>query len=308
MAADLTQALRTTRATPPAAQPPAKRNTVFDLLVAKEADFELALPKHMSVKKFLRVALTTIRTVRGLADCDFPSIMAAMMMSAQLGLEPGGVLGEAYFVPFGKQVTFIPGYRGLMKLARNSGLIANIYAQEVYEGDELIIAYGLLRDLVHIPAFREDNGPKTLTHVYAVAHYKEPGVPPAFIILTRAQVDETRKRSKTNKDTTPWATDYIAMAQKTAIRRLCKWLPQTSEEEGLRLAKAAAMDEVVSEPGMTFDNFDFSNLGSDPIEGNATDVTPPANKETGEIPRDPTAEEIATAAANEERVRAQGNG
>jgi len=36
----------------------------------------------------------------------------------------------------------------------------------------------------------------------------------------------------------PWNTHYVEMALKTALRRLCKWLPQTVE-----MARAQELDE-----------------------------------------------------------------
>ena len=44
----------------------------------------------------------------------------------------------------------------------------------------------------------------------------------------QAQVDQIRKRSKASGNG-PWVTDYDEMARKTAVRRLCKYLPLSVE-------------------------------------------------------------------------------
>jgi hypothetical protein len=67
-----------------------------------------------------------------------------------LGLEVG-LMGEAHLVPFGSQCQLIPGYQGLMKLARNSGIVQDIYGHEVRINDKFDIVLGLNRSLVHEP-------------------------------------------------------------------------------------------------------------------------------------------------------------
>ena len=56
-----------------------------------------------------------------------------------MGLEPNDPRGLAYLVPFndskrGKIVTFIIGYKGLLDLARRSGMVSSINAFAVFEG------------------------------------------------------------------------------------------------------------------------------------------------------------------------------
>jgi recombination protein RecT len=60
-------------------------------------------------------------------------------------------MGEAYLVPYKETCQLIPGYQGLMKLARNSGLVEDIYAHEVRAKDRFEMTLGLERDLIHEP-------------------------------------------------------------------------------------------------------------------------------------------------------------
>ena len=76
-----------------------------------------ALPRHLSPDRIVRVALTAFRLNPKLADVDPRNVFAAVIQSSQLGLEVG-LMGEAHLVPFGSQCQLIPGYQGLMKLAR----------------------------------------------------------------------------------------------------------------------------------------------------------------------------------------------
>jgi phage RecT family recombinase len=77
-----------------------------------------------------RLALTSLRTVRGLAECTPASIMACVMTASQLGLEPG-VLGSCYLIPRKGEATFLIGYQGLLDLIRRSGKVTSIASRVV---------------------------------------------------------------------------------------------------------------------------------------------------------------------------------
>ena len=111
--------------------------TVRTALEAIKGQLALALPKHITADRLLRVVMTQVQRTPALLECERTSLYAAVMTAAQLGLEPDGVLGHGYLVPFKsrgvQKVQFIPGYKGLIALARNSGEVSSIQAQPVYE-------------------------------------------------------------------------------------------------------------------------------------------------------------------------------
>lgn len=209
-------ALARRKETPPAG------NDLRGLINAQSGEIGRALTgTALNPDRFTRVALTVVRQNAGLQRCRPESLLGALMTCAQLGLEPGP-LGEAYLVPYGDQVTFIPGYRGLIKLAWNSGQLKNISARVVYANDEFTYSYGLSPDLRHVPTTGDPGKP---THVYAAATLLNGGA--EFEVMTVGQVEGIRKRSKASKSG-PWVTDWEAMARKTAVRQLVKWLPMTT--------------------------------------------------------------------------------
>ena len=77
-----------------------KEKTIFDVIERGKSQFAAALPKHLSSERFVRIAITSIRQNPGLAPCTQESLLGALMTVAQLGLEPGGVLGQCYLIPF----------------------------------------------------------------------------------------------------------------------------------------------------------------------------------------------------------------
>jgi recombination protein RecT len=207
--------------------------TVAGLIEQLRPQIERALPNTMSADRFARIVLTTLRTSPNLAKCNPHSLMAACMLSAQLGLEPGP-LGHAYFVPFGKEVTFIIGYRGMLDLARRSGDIRSIEAREVCANDKFEYAFGLEPKLTHVPATGDRGEP---THYYGIAKFTDDSY--YFEVLSKEDVDGYRKRSRAS-GSGPWVTDYSAMARKTVIRRMAPYLPLSPEA-----ARAVASDEGV---------------------------------------------------------------
>ena len=48
------------------------------------------------------------------------------MRCAQLGLEPGSGMGQAYLIPFKDECQFIIGYRGLLNLVYRSGHLRSL--------------------------------------------------------------------------------------------------------------------------------------------------------------------------------------
>lgn len=205
--------------------------------------------------RFLRVALTELRTKPELLNCTRESVLGGLMLCAQLGLEPGGPLGHAYLVPFKNrktgriEATFILGYKGIIALARRSGHIESIVARAVFEHDDFTYEFGLDEKLVHRPKLDGDRGQPFA--YYAVARYVGGGH--NFVVLSKSDVDRYRARSRA-KDSGPWITDYEAMALKTCVRRLAAWLPLTVEA-----ATAVDADESVAR-GIDVDASELASL------------------------------------------------
>lgn len=194
-----------------------------------------ALPKHISPERIGRIALTAIRSNPQLAQCTPQSFLGSLLQASQLGLEVNTPLGQAYLIPFKDVCTLVVGYQGMMDLARRSGMVKAIYAYAVREADLFNYELGLEPKLQHVPNDEaEDRG--DITHVYAVARLSDGE--PIFTVLTRREVEKFRARSRA-ANSGPWVTDYEAMALKTAIRRIFKWLPKSAE-----MALATTIDEA----------------------------------------------------------------
>lgn len=222
-----------------------KEDPVASLIEKLKPQMALALPKHLNPERMGRIMLTELRRVPKLAECGKESLLGALMMCSQLGLEPGNGLGHAYLLPFerrakvsgqwqtvGVDCQLIIGYRGMIDIARRSGQIVSLAARAVHKNDHFAYRLGLDETIEHTPAEGERG---ELTHVYAVAKLKDGGV--QFEVMSRHDVEKVRLQSKA-KDNGPWSTHFDEMAKKTAIRRLFKYLPVSIE-----MQRAVTIDE-----------------------------------------------------------------
>lgn len=210
-----------------------KAETIRKLLETSKPQIALALPRHLSADRMLRIAMTSVRRTPALLSCTPQSLVGAVIQAAQLGLEPDGVLGHAYLVPYKDTCQLIVGYKGYIDLARRSGQISTIYARVVYAKDQFDYSFGLNETLEHIPS--RDPQPGDIVFAYAVIKMKDGGI--QFDVMNKREIDAIRERSASKNDG-PWVTDYAEMAKKTVLRRVCKMAPLSVE-----VARAVALDE-----------------------------------------------------------------
>ena len=200
-----------------------------------------ALPKSagMSPERLSRITLTTIKTNPKLLECSIESLLGAVLQSAQLSLEPN-LLGSCYFIPYKGQVSFQIGYKGLIDLVTRKGEVLTIVAKEVRQGDVFHYEYGRNEDLKHIPAPHDQRG--EITHFYAYAHLKNGAF--TFDVMHVSEIEQVRDEHsqayKWDNKGSIWVKHYEAMAKKTVIKRLIKYLPISVETQN-----AVAHDETV---------------------------------------------------------------
>lgn len=215
----------------------------------READLWSALPDHVKPERFKRNMVNLFMQKPEMLHYDPRAVFCEVSKAAALGLLLDPQLGEAYIVPVwnGKAGGKVPelrcGYRGIMKLARQSDEITNLYPGEVRENDAFVWKEGSNKQLVHEPETKKPRG--RATHYYAVVHYKD-GTHD-FEVMDMEQLHDIRERSDSWKafqagkiKSSPWATDEGEMCKKTVLRRLLKRVPQSPElSEALGMENAA---------------------------------------------------------------------
>ena len=197
--------------------------------------FEVALPRHLTPERFIRVATTALLKTPQLADCNQASFFECLLALASHGLEPDG--RRAHLIPFRNNKAqrtdcqLIIDYKGLVELAKRSGNVATIHADIVCDGDQFIWNKGRVEK--HEIDFRSPRG--KMFAAYAMCVMKD-GSEQA-VCLQKEEIDAVRKQSRAGTSG-PWKTHYEEMAKKTAFRRLSKWLTLSPE-----FMNAVALDD-----------------------------------------------------------------
>lgn len=223
--------------------------TLMNQIKMMENQFQLAMPRGAEAAQLVRDALTLLRQTPGLANCSPQSVLGALMTCAQLGLRPG-VLGHAWLLPFKNyksgqmEAQLVIGYQGLIELAHRSGSIQSISARTVYENDTFDVDYGLSDNLIHKPTIFGDKGDPIA--YYAVV--KLIGGGHAFYVMNQQEMLSYRDRNAMAKTRDgrvvgPWADHFEAMAHKTVIRQLSKWMPKATEfAQGINADNSVRVD------------------------------------------------------------------
>jgi recombination protein RecT len=189
-------------------------------------DLHDALPPQIPVEKFIRTTLTAVQMNSDLLGADRKSLLGSTMRAAQDGLLCDG--REAALVIFntkeGKKVQYMPMVGGILKKIRNSGELASISAQVVYDKDEFNYELGDNESITHRPFLGADRGQQIA--VYAVAKTKDGAI--YREVMSVADVEKVRAASRAGKFG-PWVEWWDEMAKKTVIRRMAKRLPSSAD-------------------------------------------------------------------------------
>ena len=222
----------------------------------KEAIID-SLPDHFkNYGRMVGSVINAISTTESIAKCDPDSVFISILKAFRLGIEPNSPLGEGYLVPFKGKAQFMPGYRGLIKLARQSGQIMEVYARAVHKNDEFEVIEGSdERRIIHKPDYFSQRG--EVLGYYAVFKLTEGGKD--FEVMSKADVDDIRKRSKSGNNG-PWVTDYDEMAKKTVMKRLLKRAPMSID------AKMAIQDDHAVAMGEEQDTSDVIDILGGEVE------------------------------------------
>ena len=182
-----------------------------------------ALPADFNIPRFIQNSVALLNGNDVLAkfakENGTAQIKAGLIRGAFLGLD--FLNSEAYLVPYGKTLNFMPSYTGMMKLVEKYSTrpIKSIYAKTVRQGD----------------SFSEEiiNGEPTINYkampfngndvigVFAICQFADGGI--VYEVMSKADVEQCRKSSKA-KNSPAWQMYWEQMAKKTVLRRLCKSL------------------------------------------------------------------------------------
>lgn len=185
----------------------------------------MALPRHLSADRMLRLALTCFSTTPKLRECSLKSILSSVVVASQIGLEPG-VAGQGYLIPYKGTCTFVPGWQGLVGLLNNSGR-ATAWTGSVFEGDEWEFELGSRPRCKHTPGPNFGDVDK-LIWVYAcgkVNGSEQPVVEAWPVSRVRKHRDRYNKVGNAHYS----FTNFEMYARKVVLLQVLKYMPRSIE-------------------------------------------------------------------------------
>lgn len=255
----------------------APRLSVRQQIDQLKPEFAKTLPKHIEPDAFVRTVHTAIQLNPDLLNCNPRSLFAACMKAAADGLIIDG--REAALVirnvkvskkgekdAWEKHAIYQPMVQGLMKLARNSGEIASIVSHVVYQNDTFSYVLGDEERIEHAPAaFDKEQGQPIA--VYAIVKLKD-GTSIREVMRRTAVMNIAAQGQNAYQYNPESGKNFAEWWRKTAIRRITKYIPRSSDAIGRFTSAAEQIDN----------DFDFDGE-AEPTESNVTAL--PATKKRG---------------------------
>lgn len=210
---------------------------------------------------YVRSVISAVKAAPQLGDCDPGTVFGAMFTAAQLHLEIGSGLGQAWIIPrqewknrndpkkyFGWQASLQIGYQGLLKLAYNTGLVTGVDTEIVRVGDKFKRGANSERGKFYDLEYGADHeNPETQIMGIIGMFWVRGSSRPVWRYLTIDEIERRRPEHTKERDgqngpyvpAGPWKSDYQAMAEKTAVIHALKFAPKTPH-----LALAMSVDDM----------------------------------------------------------------
>ena len=250
-----------------------------------QARFQRMLGKK--AQGFISSVLTVVSQNKLLQNVDMRTVLSAASIAASLDLPILPSLGRAWIVPYKGVAQFQIGYLGYVELAQRSGLYKSINVNTVYEGE--VVKWNKFTEEL---TYGEQEGDAAIG--YCASFELLNGFRKVVYWTKDAVIKHAKRFSKSyNSSSSPWQSDFDAMAMKTVLAyTLRHWGPMSIE-----MQKAMAEDADAHEKPL-----DLSKDNSvETIETEDASETRVIDTESGEILQgnEFTAEDIEAAVEGE---------
>ena len=235
-----------------------------------QARFQRMLGKKSA--GFISSVLTVVSQNKLLQNVDMRTVLSAASIAASLDLPILPSLGRAWIVPYKGAAQFQIGYLGYVELAQRSDLYKSINVNTVYEGE--VVKWNKFTEEM---TYGEQEGDAAIG--YCASFELLNGFRKVVYWTKDAVIKHAKRFSKSyNSSSSPWQSDFDAMAMKTVLAyTLRHWGPMSIE-----MQKAMAEDVDAHEKPL-----DLSKDNSvETIETEDASETRVVDTETGEIVTD----------------------
>lgn len=165
------------------------------------------------------------------------SIIGAAMVAATMQLQVIPTLGQCYIIPYGSKAQFQIGYLGLLQLCQRSGQFKKILAAPVHEG-EYVSGDEFDEDYVFDRKQRKSD--KVIGYM-AKFELLNGFTKVAYWDVDKVKAHATKfSQAFRSGFSSPWKSDFDAMALKTVLKSILKFAPKSIE-----MQNAVAFDQAV---------------------------------------------------------------
>lgn len=247
------------------------------------------IPGHMTVEREIRTATVMLMQSADLQAAKPETFYVAVSIAINSGIGLG--MGRGYLVAYKGNVSYVPGWKGLIDLVNRTGR-ASAWTGVVHKGDHFEYALGDSPFLTHKPGDNEEF--KDITHYYAIGRVKGAEYPHIVVwsvnkvIKHLTQFNKVGGRHYALKDD----TNMEAYGRKVVLLQVIKYLPTSQDLEN---ALAADVGQETGKKVTIDGNFVYVE------EGDGAEQ--PGEAEP--IPRNDVQPEAAAAPTQNERRRDQ---
>lgn len=217
----------------------------FSAVLTNELTAQMdALPRDFNITRFVHNSVALLNgnevLVKFKNQYGAEQIKAGLLRGAYLGLD--FMNGEAFLIPYGSTLNFMPSYKGMIKLCMKYSArpINTIYAKIVREGDEFLeeIVNGQPSITFRPKPFNK----AAMVGCFAVCLYKDGGM--IYEVMSKDDVEQCKRSAK--RSNSPAWSFYSEMAKKTVLRRLTKSIPLDMDDKAFDAMNAGL--EIETDP------------------------------------------------------------
>jgi Recombinational DNA repair protein (RecE pathway) len=233
---------------------------VVDLVASRIRAFQenqqIDFPPNYSVENALKSAWLVLQNVQDknkklvLEVCNKASIANALLNMSIQGLSPAK--NQCYFIAYGDQLTLSRSYFGTMAVTKRVTGASEIYAQCIFDGDEL--RYSIRDGNAHIESHKQSFANiknDKIIGAYCVIKFPD-GREDFARIMTMEQIQASWKKSPMNPngDSSTHKQFPVDMSLRTVINKTCKMLINTSDDSSLLVESFLKTSEIANEAAL----------------------------------------------------------
>jgi recombination protein RecT len=272
-----------------------------DFLEQRKNLLGAGIPGHMTVEREIRTATVMLMQSKDLQAAKPQSFYVAVSIAINSGIGLGN--GKGYLVAYKGNVSYVPGWKGLIDLVNRTGR-ASAWTGVVRKGDHFAYQLGDSPFLEHRPGDSEEFA--DITHFYAIGRVKGSEWP-HVVVWSIAKVHKHLKEynkvggkhyAAKNDD------NFEAYGRKVVLLQVIKYLPTSVELENAVAAENASAAGKSAHVENTIDgNFVFINDEDDAADLQEEHPRTDTPASTAATEEKPTANEQRRADAETVEVR-----